>query len=124
MQIRASKRGRFKVDYYYDHLDRLSTRKDNFGNITQFFYTNHQRPDEVSRDFIARFFLEIYGDFTLKVTSLDFLLVFYLHRYAERSENEARPNVLLLTVGNPDAAYFSEAVITLRSRHLIYAVVS
>lgn len=48
IQVRATKRGRFDVKYYYDHLDRLSTRKDNYGNVTQFFYTNHKRSDEVS----------------------------------------------------------------------------
>lgn len=47
-QVRATKRGRFDVKYYYDHLDRLATRKDNYGNVTQFFYTNHQRPNQVS----------------------------------------------------------------------------
>lgn len=47
-QIRAIKRGRFDVRYFYDHLNRLSTRKDNFGNVTQFFYTNHKNPNEVS----------------------------------------------------------------------------
>jgi len=45
--VRATRRGRFDVRYYYDHLDRLATRKDNYGNVTQFFYTNHQRPNEV-----------------------------------------------------------------------------
>ena len=45
--MRATRRGRFDVRYYYDHLDRLATRKDNYGNVTQFFYTNHQRPNEV-----------------------------------------------------------------------------
>lgn len=47
MLVRATKRGRFDVRYYYDHLDRLAARKDNYGNVTQFFYTNHQRPHEV-----------------------------------------------------------------------------
>ncbi|KAK6619588.1 hypothetical protein RUM43_012345 [Polyplax serrata] len=45
--VRATKRGRFDVRYYYDHLDRLSSRKDNYGNVTQFFYTNHERPNEI-----------------------------------------------------------------------------
>lgn len=45
--MRATRRGRFDVRYYYDHIDRLATRKDNYGNVTQFFYTNHQRPNEV-----------------------------------------------------------------------------
>ncbi|XP_054267852.1 teneurin-a-like isoform X4 [Macrosteles quadrilineatus] len=52
--IRATKRGRFDVRYYYDHLDRLATRKDNYGNVTQFFYTNHQRPNEVSQIYSPR----------------------------------------------------------------------
>ncbi|XP_073995971.1 teneurin-a transmembrane protein isoform X3 [Rhodnius prolixus] len=52
--IRATKRGRFDVRYYYDHLDRLATRKDNYGNVTQFFYTNHQRPDEVTHIYSPR----------------------------------------------------------------------
>jgi len=47
--VRAIKRGRFDVRYFYDHLNRLSTRKDNFGNVTQFFYTNHNNPNEVSK---------------------------------------------------------------------------
>jgi len=45
---KASKKGRFDVRYFYDHMDRLSTRKDNYGNVTQFFYTNQDRPHEVS----------------------------------------------------------------------------
>ncbi|XP_014290946.3 teneurin-a isoform X3 [Halyomorpha halys] len=52
--VRATKRGRFDVKYYYDHLDRLSTRKDNYGNVTQFFYTNHKRPDEVTHIYSPR----------------------------------------------------------------------
>lgn len=47
-QIRAMKKGRFDVTYDYDHLDRLSVRKDNYGNITQFFYNNHEYPTQVS----------------------------------------------------------------------------
>ncbi|XP_012287191.1 teneurin-a isoform X2 [Orussus abietinus] len=52
--IRATKRGRFDVRYYYDHLDRLATRKDNYGNITQFFYNNQQKPHEVSQIYSPR----------------------------------------------------------------------
>ncbi|XP_037919215.1 teneurin-a isoform X2 [Hermetia illucens] len=52
--IRATKRGRFDVRYYYDHLKRLTTRKDNFGNVTQFFYNNQQRPYEVSQIYSPR----------------------------------------------------------------------
>jgi len=47
LRLRATRRGRFDVRYYYDHLDRLATRKDNYENVTHFFYTNHQRPNEV-----------------------------------------------------------------------------
>ncbi|KAL9882896.1 teneurin-a transmembrane protein isoform 4-T5 [Glossina fuscipes fuscipes] len=52
--VRATKRGRFDVRYYYDHLKRLVTRKDNFGNVTQFFYNNQQRPYEVSQIYSPR----------------------------------------------------------------------
>ncbi|XP_068081732.1 teneurin-a [Anabrus simplex] len=52
--VRATKRGRFDVRYYYDHLDRLATRKDNYGNVTQFFYTNHHRSNEVSQIYSPR----------------------------------------------------------------------
>lgn len=52
--VRATKRGRFDVKYYYDHLNRLTTRKDNFGNVTQFFYNNQDRPQEVSQIYSPR----------------------------------------------------------------------
>ncbi|XP_059486301.1 teneurin-a isoform X2 [Neocloeon triangulifer] len=52
--VRASKKGRFDIRYFYDHMDRLSTRKDNYGNVTQFFYTNQDRPDEVSQIYSPR----------------------------------------------------------------------
>ncbi|XP_067634539.1 teneurin-a isoform X3 [Eurosta solidaginis] len=52
--VRATKRGRFDVRYYYDHMKRLTTRKDNFGNVTQFFYTNQQRPYQVSQIYSPR----------------------------------------------------------------------
>lgn len=52
--IRAVKKGRFDVRYFYDHLNRLSTRKDNFGNVTQFFYNNQDRPYEVSQIYSPR----------------------------------------------------------------------
>ncbi|CAH0560894.1 unnamed protein product [Brassicogethes aeneus] len=52
--IRATKRGRFDVRYFYDHMDRLSARKDNFGNVTQFFYNNEFRPREVSQIYSPR----------------------------------------------------------------------
>lgn len=52
--IRATKRGRFDVRYSYDHMSRLITRKDNFGNVTQFFYNNQERPNEVSQIYSPR----------------------------------------------------------------------
>ncbi|XP_044748405.1 teneurin-a isoform X3 [Coccinella septempunctata] len=52
--IRATKRGRFDVKYFYDHLDRLSARKDNYGNVTQFFYLNPERPREVNQIYSPR----------------------------------------------------------------------
>lgn len=52
--VRATKRGRFDVRYYYDHLSRLITRKDNFGNVTQFFYNNNERPYEISQIYSPR----------------------------------------------------------------------
>ncbi|KAJ8966139.1 hypothetical protein NQ314_003718 [Rhamnusium bicolor] len=51
---RATKRGRFDVRYFYDHMDRLSARKDNFGNVTQFFYNNERNPREVSQIYSPR----------------------------------------------------------------------
>lgn len=44
---------------------RLSTRKDNFGNVTQFFYTNKDRPHEVSHIYSPRenrFMTLVYDD--------------------------------------------------------------
>lgn len=52
--VRALKPGRFDVHYYYDHLNRLATRKDNFGNVTQFFYNNNERLHEVSQIYSPR----------------------------------------------------------------------
>ncbi|CAO1418145.1 unnamed protein product [Diamesa hyperborea] len=52
--VRATKKGRFDVRYFYDHLSRLATRKDNFGNVTQFFYNNQERPNEVSQIYSPR----------------------------------------------------------------------
>ncbi|XP_018334333.1 teneurin-a isoform X2 [Agrilus planipennis] len=52
--VRATKRGRFDVKYFYDHLDRLITRKDNYGNVTQFFYNNQQIPGEVTQIYSPR----------------------------------------------------------------------
>ncbi|XP_022172137.1 teneurin-a isoform X1 [Myzus persicae] len=75
--VRAIKRGRFDVRYFYDHLNRLSTRKDNFGNVTQFFYTNHNNPNEVSNIFSPR-------DGKLMSLTYDdrgFLIYAQVHRY-------------------------------------------
>lgn len=33
---------------------RLASRKDNFGNVTQFFYTNQDRPHEVGQIYSPR----------------------------------------------------------------------
>ncbi|XP_055298190.1 teneurin-a isoform X3 [Sitodiplosis mosellana] len=52
--VRATKRGRFDIHYYYDHLSRLITRKDNYGNVTQFFYNNKERQHEVSQIYSPR----------------------------------------------------------------------
>lgn len=35
-------------------INRLTTRKDNFGNVTQFFYTNQERLYEVSQIYSPR----------------------------------------------------------------------
>lgn len=52
--IRATKKGRFDVRYFYDHLNRMTVRKDNFGNVTQFFYNNQERPNELSHIYSPR----------------------------------------------------------------------
>jgi YD repeat-containing protein len=52
--IRATKKGRFDVRYFYDHLSRLVVRKDNVNNVTQFFYNNKDRPFEVSQIYSPR----------------------------------------------------------------------
>ncbi|KAL7028597.1 hypothetical protein ACKWTF_005910 [Chironomus riparius] len=52
--VRATKKGRFDVRYFYDHLNRMSVRKDNFGNVTQFFYNNQDRPNELSQIYSPR----------------------------------------------------------------------
>lgn len=52
--VRATKRGRFDIHYFYDHMNRLVTRKDNFGNVTQFFYNNKDRSHEVSQIYSPR----------------------------------------------------------------------
>ncbi|CAL4070306.1 unnamed protein product [Meganyctiphanes norvegica] len=52
--IRASKSGRFNIRYFYDHEDKLIARKDNFGNITQFLYTDQRHPDQVTHIYSPR----------------------------------------------------------------------
>lgn len=37
-----------------DFCSRLSARKDNFGNVTQFFYNNHLSPRKVSQIYSPR----------------------------------------------------------------------
>jgi len=45
---RVWKHGRFDVEYLYDHESRLVGRKDNHGNLTQFFYSDVDHPDLVT----------------------------------------------------------------------------
>ncbi|CAG9802441.1 unnamed protein product [Chironomus riparius] len=52
--IRATKKGRFDVRYFYDHMNRLVVRKDNVNNVTQFFYNNQERPYEISQIYSPR----------------------------------------------------------------------
>jgi teneurin len=61
--VRAVKKSRFDVRYFYDHLNRLAVRKDNQNNVTQFFYNNQERPFEVS---------QIYSPRDNKLTSLTY----------------------------------------------------
>ncbi|XP_068237244.1 teneurin-a [Palaemon carinicauda] len=52
--VRAAKSGRFNIRYFYDHEDRLVARKDNFGNVTQFLYTDQRHPDQVTHIYSPR----------------------------------------------------------------------
>lgn len=52
--VRAAKSGRFNIRYLYDHEDRLVARKDNFGNVTQFLYTDQRHPDKVTHIYSPR----------------------------------------------------------------------
>jgi YD repeat-containing protein len=52
--IRATKKGRFDIRYFYDHMNRLVVRRDNLNNVTQFFYNNQNRPYEVSQIYSPR----------------------------------------------------------------------
>lgn len=51
---RAWKRGRFDVEYFYDHEGRLVARKDNHGNATQFIYADVQRKELVTHIYSPR----------------------------------------------------------------------
>ena len=51
---RAAKSGRFNIRYFYDHEDRLVARKDNFGNVTQFLYTDTRHADKVTHIYSPR----------------------------------------------------------------------
>ncbi|XP_037803536.1 teneurin-a-like [Penaeus monodon] len=52
--VRAAKSGRFNIRYMYDHENRLVARKDNFGNVTQFLYTDQRHPDQVTHIYSPR----------------------------------------------------------------------
>ncbi|XP_065207120.1 teneurin-a isoform X2 [Planococcus citri] len=52
--VRAIKRGRFDVRYYYDHMGRMVTRKDNYGNVTQYFYTHPENPSLITHIYNPR----------------------------------------------------------------------
>ncbi|XP_057365537.1 teneurin-a-like [Daphnia carinata] len=52
--VRAQKKGMFDVRYFYDHHRRLVGRRDQHGNVTQFFYANPQRKYQVSHIFSPR----------------------------------------------------------------------
>jgi len=51
---RAWKKGRFDVEYFYDHEGRLMARKDNHGNTTQFLYTDLNHPNLVTHIYSPR----------------------------------------------------------------------
>jgi len=52
--VRALKKGVFDVRYFYDHQRRLIGRRDQHGNVTQFFYANVDRPLQVTHIFSPR----------------------------------------------------------------------
>ncbi|GIY23374.1 teneurin-a [Caerostris extrusa] len=45
---KASRNGRYDVEYYYNTRGMIAVRKDNFGNLTQFFYSDLSKPDKVT----------------------------------------------------------------------------
>ncbi|XP_055927054.1 teneurin-m-like isoform X4 [Argiope bruennichi] len=45
---KASRNGRYDVEYYYNTRGMIAVRKDNFGNVTQFFYADLSNPDKVT----------------------------------------------------------------------------
>lgn len=51
---KAWKKGRFEVEYFYDHENRLVARKDNHGNTTQFLYGDATFPSLVTHIYSPR----------------------------------------------------------------------
>ncbi|XP_015786366.1 teneurin-m-like isoform X2 [Tetranychus urticae] len=49
--LRAYRPGRYDIRYLYDPRGRLTIRKDNFGNLTQYFYGDIERPYLVTHMF-------------------------------------------------------------------------
>ncbi|RWS23020.1 Teneurin-3-like protein, partial [Leptotrombidium deliense] len=49
--MRATRQNRYDIRYLYDSKGRLSVRKDNYGNVTQFFYGDIERPYLVTHMF-------------------------------------------------------------------------
>nr|XP_015923788.2 teneurin-m-like [Parasteatoda tepidariorum] len=58
---KASRNGRYDVEYFYNTRGMISVRKDNYGNVTQFFYADLSNPDLVTH---------IYNNNDGKTTSL------------------------------------------------------
>jgi len=46
--VQAVKKGKYRVWFFYDHLDRLVSWKDDKGNVTQFLYGNPSAPNEMT----------------------------------------------------------------------------
>lgn len=49
--LQAYRTGRYDISYLYDSRGRLTIRKDNFGNLTQYFYGDIERPYLVTHMF-------------------------------------------------------------------------
>ncbi|RWS11960.1 N-acetylglucosamine-1-phosphodiester alpha-N-acetylglucosaminidase-like protein, partial [Dinothrombium tinctorium] len=49
--MRSTRQGRYDIRYLYDSRGRLAVRKDNYGNITQYFYGDIERPHLVTHMF-------------------------------------------------------------------------